>query len=326
MSKYIQSIEIQHLTPAMWAQLRRFWDESHPALPMTDTILRERIFGPSDACPEHSLCVFEGDQMIALSLLVPPRQEYTKPGDPPRGGIRWLGVHPDFRRHGRGTLLLSESCEQLRKKGAETVGFLSTPPFYIQPGVDIRAMDTIGWLTRRGFEHYRTNFNMTVDLEKFQSPSHEQIFDEMQKYPVRRARPEDRSAIEEFILREWTPGWRDEALQALTRDPIPLFVAANETEIVGFASYEVNQGNGSFGPTGVSPKHQGFGLGKRLLWATLVDMKKLGRKVSQIGWIGPVDFYYRACGAKLGPVFWGMRYDNRKGRIARPLDRTTGQQ
>lgn len=199
--------------------------------------------------------------------------------------------------------------------GATVADFLSTPPYYIQPGVDVRFTNVISWLLRRGFEHYRTNFNMTVDLQKFRCPPTEQIFPaDATGYSIRRARPDDRAAFGEFCVANWTASWRDEAWQGIRHDPVSLYLAVKPSagngkseEIVGFASYETNQCLGCFGPTGVSPAHQGHGLGKRLLWATLADMKSLGRKTSEIGWIGPADFYHRAAGATLGPVFWGMR-------------------
>jgi hypothetical protein len=124
-------------------------------------------------------------------------------------------------------------------------------------------------------------------------------------------------------MHEWTINWAREAAQGLDHDPVSLFLAirhlspqsvhkeGNGTpgaeEIVGFAAYETSQVHGSFGPAGVSPGHRSRDLGKKLLWATLADMKKLGRKASEIGWVGPVDFYYHAAAATLGPVFWQMR-------------------
>ena len=130
---------------------------------------------------------------------------------------------------------------------------------------------------------------------------------------MRRATAADRDAFREYCTRAWTPEWAAEAAQGIGHDPGSLFLAERPSghgwtkEIVGFAVYEANQCMGCFGPTGVSEEHQGHGLGRRLLWATLADMKALGRTRCEIGWVGPVDFYYRACGAVLGPVFWAMR-------------------
>ena len=54
------------------------------------------------------------------------------------------------------------------------------------------------------------------------------------------------------------------------------------------------------------------GYRRALLWATLADMKAIGRKKCQIGWIGPAEFYVRACGAVPGPEFVVMRKNLRE--------------
>ena len=301
---------LEHLSPSMAHELAEFWTASFPLHPLTDYLLAERVFGPPDASPENSLCYLDKNRnLIALSLLVPPGPEDGETGRR-IAGLRWFGVHPDHRGGGLGTALLKESCERLKSQGADAVDFLSTPPFYIQPGVDVRLTSLIAWLLHHGFEHDRTNFNMSLDLETFQPPPEEQIFaPDADGYIVRRATPGDREAFADYALRDWTAGWRDESSQGLYHDPVSLFLSLEQPGggIVGFASYETNQCLGCFGPTGVSPAHRGKGLAKRLLWATLADMQSLGRKHCEIGWVGPVDFYHRACGATLGPVFWSMR-------------------
>ena len=316
---------IKPLSPNMLPELARFWNAAFPDQALTEFLLAERVFGPRDASPENSLCYLD-DQggIIALSLIVPPGPKDPETGSRV-GGIRWFGVHPERRGAGLGHRLMEESCARLAAAGATAVDFLATPPFYIQPGVDVRQTSVIAWLLRQGFEHVRTNFNMTVDLEIFQAPSPEEIFSPDKKnYAVRRAKPEDADAFARYCLRDWTANWKEETSQGLTHDPVSLFLAVlprvgktrssphspqtpGEEEIVGFASYETGQCLGTFGPTGVSPGHRGNGLGRRLLYATLADMQALGRRSAQIGWVGPVDFYHRAAGAVIGPVFWAMR-------------------
>lgn len=315
--------ETQQLTRDMLGRLAKFWRESYPKVPMSDALLDERVFGPPDAEPENTLCVLDSDgELIALTLLVPPA-----PGRDPDelpGGIRWLGVHPDYRDRGLGVQLLEYSLEKLENLGATVVDFLTTPPFYILPGVNIQDIRLISWLMMQDFEHSGTVCNMTVDLDAARAPDNLPDLDKIwHGYKIRRATPEDRDAFEAFVEREWNADWAMEAAQGFEHDPISLFLATHPVsfttaqrgwpipskteEIVGFAVYEANQCLGSFGPTGVSHYHRSHGLGVRLLWATLDEMKRLGREKIEIGWVGPVDFYHVACGATLGPVFWKMR-------------------
>ncbi|MBI1785428.1 GNAT family N-acetyltransferase [Candidatus Sumerlaeota bacterium] len=311
--------KIEYLTPTQFVDLAGFWRESFPAHPMSFSILKERVFDPRDYHPRHALCYrAENGTLIALSLLVPPAKGGAK--NQAGGGIRWFGVHPEYRYKGLGTRLLEESAARLKKLGAGHVDFLRTPPYYIQPGVDTRQLDVISWLIKRGFGHADTHFNMTVDLGRLDLPGRGGIFAaDAAGYTVRRAEAADRPALEKHFKSHWDTGWLAETLQAFGHNPVSLFLAVKPTkpgspkeEIAGFAAYEVNQCPGCFGPTGVAPGHQGHGLGKRLLYAALMDFKELGREECEIGWIGPPDFYFRAVGARLGPTFWVMRKELRK--------------
>jgi GNAT superfamily N-acetyltransferase len=315
--------DLQPLSPDALDKLRSFWRVTHPDLRLSDALLAERVFGPPDASPDTSFCMAgQAGEITALLLIVPPVP--TRDPDVDRiGGIRWLSVHPAHRGRDVGRFLLNFACDRLQSLGATAADFVSTPPYYIRPGVDIRRTEVIAWLLQQGFHHERTLFNMTVDLKTFEPPSEDTIFaPDDGGYRIRRATTEDRLPFAQYCLHQWTVNWGREAAQGLEHDPISLFLAvrrlspetastggngAGAEEIVGFASYETSQLLGSFGPTGVTPEHRGHGLGKKLLWATLADMKALGRKQSEIAWVGPVDFYFRAAGAVLGPAFWHMR-------------------
>ena len=198
-------------------------------------------------------------------------------------------------------------CRRLGSRGVEQVRLFGTPPYYFRPGIDTRETGLIAGLLDLGWTHEATHFNMTVDLARWVSPSPAAIFDpDPQGYRVRRATPGDRAAFITYMNAAWTPTWRDESLQAYGHDPITLFLALKDEEIVGFAAYEVSQCLGGFGPTGVSPAHRGAALGRRVLWACLHDLQQAGRPACEIGWVGPVAFYHRACGAVLAPAYWFM--------------------
>lgn len=320
--------QVESLTPSMLPELLRFWNASFDLDPMNESLLAERVFGPPDARPENLLCFREaGGEITAISLLAPPSPPGAAKQTPARGpigGIRWFGVHPDWRKQGLGKQLLEESCARLKAAGAASVDLAATPPFYIRPGVDLRQTDTIVWFLRRGFSHVGTNLDMTADLSQAALPPAEEVFAPLPGgYRIRRATAADREPFARYCLSEWTENWKNEAGQGLDHDPVSLFLAVKlgssegaetgaepapgEEEIVGFASYETNQCLGSFGPTGVTPSHRGHRLGRLLLFATLIDLKALGRPVAEIGWIGPIEFYRRAAGARIGPIYSALR-------------------
>src|SRR5688572_9405172 len=67
---------------------------------------------------------------------------------------------------------------------------------------------------------------------------------------IRRANPFEQTPIREFVAKNFAIGWADEISVAYARQPVTLFVATRETEILGFAAYECTR-RGFFGPMGV---------------------------------------------------------------------------
>lgn len=310
----MKTFTIQPLTLDHLEEISGYWLAAHPNDPMTTALLRERLFGPSrlsapPALPPHSPPAFDPElilgarngagELIGIGAGVYPTREEGI------GGIRWLGAAPDCRGEGIERALADELCRRLAARGARECHLMATPPYYIRPGVDIRNTDLISEFLAAGWTHQSTHFNMSLDLSAWNPPDESRIFGpDREGYLVRRAHFHEHDTLKELILREWSVGWSEVTPLGLEHDPISVFVAELQERLVGFAAYEVDQCLGAFGPTGVDPLHQGHGLGRRLLWATLVDMKHLGRQTVQIGWVGPVGFYHRSCGAQLGPTFW----------------------
>ena len=314
----IQDLTLATLGPGDAAEVAAYWTLAHPLHPMSAPMLRLRLLDPPGADPELRLAARDGEGRLAgLAVGVYPLKEEGV------GGIRWLGVAPAWLGRGVEARLLEAMTGRLAARGASRVRLFGTPPYYLRPGVDTRETGLIATLLDLGWTHEATHFNMTVDLAGWTAPPPEAIWDaDARGYAVRRARPEDRAAFAAYMTRDWTPTWRLEAEQAFESDPITLFLAwaapgpdrgeagqaavSDGREIVGFAACEVSQCLGGFGPTGVSPAQRGARLGQRLLWACLDDLKKAGRPACEIGWVGPVSFYHRACAATLGPVYWAL--------------------
>jgi len=292
---------------------------------MGAAMLAERVFGPKDYCPENSIAYAAADGgIVGLSLIVPPQSmEIETQLGPVDGltesvaGIRWFGVDPDYYDRGIGTRMMDESCRLLIEKEASIVQMLATPPFYIRPGVDVRLTNFIDWLSLQGFQKYDENYNMNVDLRGWNSPGTDEIFDvDSGDILVRRASGGDRELLHEFCRATEVVHWEPEALLGIEHDPSSLFLAIHQSstgerigteKAIGFSVYDANQCVGCFGPTGVDPAYRGRGVGTRLLWACLLDLKNRGCPVCEIGWLGPGEFYERAVGAVAGARYCAMQ-------------------
>lgn len=290
-------------SPALLTELQVYWNQAHPYHPLVPWMLRERLFGPPSGDPEQMIAAREdaAGRLVGVAAGVWPCRPDKGPGI---GGVRWVGTLPEWAGKGLEAALLNALCDRLARRGARTLYLLATPPHYIRPGVDTRETALIETLTGLGWRQEGVHHNMTCDLAAWRSPGVPAILGaDAGGYQVRRATAADRERLRDFIERHWTVGWRDAATLGLAHDPAGVFVAERERKIVGFAAYEVDQCLGSFGPTGVAEDHRGHGLGRRLLWGCLADLQALGRPVCEIGWVGPVEFYERACGATLGPSY-----------------------
>lgn len=282
-------------------EVLHYWKQAHPLHPVEPWMLKERLFGPPPADSDLLLAARGADgRLLGLAAGVDART-----GDGV-GSVRWLGALPGPQWHAVLRGLLDEISNRLVARGAGEIHLFAVPPHYLRPGVDIRETALIAALQDMGWGHSATHFNMTCDLRAWSSPGHAAIFGEADGYRVRRADPGERDALRGLIEREWGVVWRDAALLGLAHEPVSVFVAERDGQLVGFAAYEVDQCLGSFGPTGVAREHRGHGLGARLLWSCLDDLQRKRREECQIGWVGPVRFYHRACGAVLGPVYWMM--------------------
>ena len=121
-----------------------------------------------------------------------------------------------------------------------------------------------------------------------------------QSFIIRRAQPFELSPVREFVVANFSTAWADEISVGFARQPVTVFIATIERELVGFAAYECTR-RGFFGPTGVAENAQGKGIGKALLLASLWGLREMGYVYAIIGAAGPVDFYQKTVGAIIIP-------------------------
>jgi len=121
-----------------------------------------------------------------------------------------------------------------------------------------------------------------------------------QVFSVRRAQPWEITPLRRFVEMNFSRSWADEISVGFARQPVSIFVATIDRELVGFAAYECTR-RGYFGPTGVLPTERGKGIGKALLLASLWALREMGYVYAIIGNAGPVRFYQKTVGAIVIP-------------------------
>lgn len=119
----------------------------------------------------------------------------------------------------------------------------------------------------------------------------------------------EKSFVLEWIEKQFSIFWRNEADIAFNNNPRSIFIAIKDKNIIGFACYDATVLN-FFGPTGVSDKCRGLGTGKALLIACMLDMKLKGYAYAVIGAVGPAEFYEKILSATAIPNSWPGAYSN----------------
>lgn len=120
------------------------------------------------------------------------------------------------------------------------------------------------------------------------------------EFVVQRPQPFELSIVRSFIAENFSPKWADEISIGFAHQPVSVFVATIDRELVGFAGYECTR-RGFFGPMGVIDAAQSKGTGKALLLAALWAMRELGYVYAIVGAAGPVYFYQKTVGAIVIP-------------------------
>jgi len=184
--------------------------------------------------------------------------------------LRVIAVDRAHRARGVGSALLEDS-------GASVIG--SEAGNYFIAGVPAGS-PMVNWLTKRGYrEKSRSNDLVVEQLDRFAIPPQVVRADE---------------SVLDFVEHHFGASWRFEVARATA------FVIKEGRRIIGFAAHEGNnRGLGTFGPTGVAREHRGRGLGTLLLHASLADLHRLGYTRAIIPWTGAIDFYRKACGARV---------------------------
>lgn len=95
-----------------------------------------------------------------------------------------------------------------------------------------------------------------------------------------------------WISTNFSGGWAAEADVAFSNKPRSCFIAADASEIAGFACYDATA-LGYFGPVGVAAAFRGMGIGKTLLKACLLDMRLKGYGYAIIGDVKDPEFYQK---------------------------------
>lgn len=140
--------------------------------------------------------------------------------------------------------------------------------------------------------------DMLVKL--YNLPSSRQVIADLaeQGISIQRAMAPDKVRILTWIGEKSSLAAQGEADVCFSRNPISLFLAVQNKQILGYACYNATALD-FFGPTRVLDNMQGKGLGKALLLRSLEALRDEGYAYAIIGGVGPAAFYEKCVHAIL---------------------------
>lgn len=284
----VEIVNIGYLARARLAEAEAVLAESC-AYDQASVVADEKLFGPGPTSAAQAFGAWDGNDLVGVASL----------------SARWLrllAVRPSARNHGLGTALL-QACESAARTDGQTrLSVLDQPGNYLAPGVDLRNVETISWLERRGFtrgSELRSNVLINVRDNERVTPARAAESAELaasRGYEVRRARVAERQPLLDAIASGFGGAWPYEVERALNHKPAGVHVAIKDGTYCAFAAHDGNnRGLGWFGPTGTLPAHRSQGLGEALLLACLVDVAEMHEQC-EVAWIGPRPFYDKVAG------------------------------
>ncbi len=263
----------------------QLWNICFPNEPMDSFHFETKIRESPWFSPQGCLLVTQGKSLIGFILASDHRYPSGEQYYPDIGFIECLGVHPDFRRQGVGSLLLARAFQYLKQKGCKQ---------YLISHFRV-SCDERGWIAPTPAVNFFGHFGFEIDRlnQEFGLPSNWRL-DFAQRLEVslqrrgitlRLAALEDYQILEKTI-RNWDEPWhypeQTNCAETDRKHVNTYLLAVHEGQIVGFCrlflqnqmqhydqsdwiwDVTIDRGRGSIGSLYVEPKYRSFGLGAAL--------------------------------------------------------------
>jgi len=279
-------------------QIVPLWNLCMVRDPTTQEKFRQKILLDENFDPLGSFIAELGKRIIGFSLAI--RRRYPLYGiglEEETGWVTVLFVHPDHRRKGVGTELLTRAEAFLQRNGVKQVLISPYTPNYIIPGVDIDAYaDGHQFFQTSGYKRMQKVYSMGRSLLDFY-PSEElnERCKKLKAQGISITLFESRYtvALLEFLRRDYPGDLFRLALQRLrsSSECDEILLAVKEDEVIGFSHFEGEH----FGPFAIAPSFGGRGIGTCLYYHTALHMKEKGRRNLWLAWTTghAKDFYHK---------------------------------
>jgi ribosomal protein S18 acetylase RimI-like enzyme len=156
---------------------------------------REAIDGPTYQPGDHLLAEIDG-QVVGFALT------QVSSGEPCRGSLLALGIHPGFRRRGIGRALHKAALARLRDRGAVLVQAGAGATGYLWPGVPADLPAAWSFFNALGWPAVERSFDLIRGLDDYQTPAW--VWERVRAHGtvIAQAAPGDEPRVVDFVARE----------------------------------------------------------------------------------------------------------------------------
>jgi ribosomal protein S18 acetylase RimI-like enzyme len=219
------------------------------------------------------------------------------------GSVTFVAVTPEHQRQGIGRQLVDRAVADFRRAGLQAVAAGSGSHGRIWPGVPTDQANAVAFFDALDWRKDYVVTDLVQDLQAAGLPDRLAPFSPAVGVGIELADPLDprqTAAVLEFEdthFPQWSPTFRDSGDEVLTaHDPAGTILATLLLAGPGRASrYWPLLGDdcATIGCVGVSPDHEGKGLGSALVAAATRLLAARGAGMCHIDWVVRVDFYRR---------------------------------
>lgn len=296
-------VRIRELEPVDLSLLTDFWNRNVSNDPVTQTLLKEKVFDDINFDSGLTLIAFDEEQITAFMQGIV--REYK---NELRGWIKLFATEQKYRRQGLATHLLQKIEHKMTSRHVKRIGICDSIPNYLQPGLDPFYTEAVTFVERAGYQKHGDTCNLKADLLSRDLTTDADEREARQRgILIQRATLTEQPMVDRF-LEKYFLAWKYEVNNMFKQEPIALHLAFLDENLVAFSGHNGNNFNtGWFGPMGTDPTRRGLGIGGILLKRCLQDIKEQGLEAAIIPWVGPIPFYMHYVNAAVHRVFW--RYE-----------------
>lgn len=229
------------------------------------------------------------------------------------GWISVLFVHPEVRRQGIGSQLLTRALDFFREKERKEIWCSSYTPNYFAPGVDLDVHpEAVSFFEKHGFVEAAEAIGMAGTILNMEMPAEVNAAEERLRsegMTVQFLEPKLVFRFLAFLERnfpgDWTRAARERLMMGAALDDF--LIVLKDGEVVGYCQYEGEH----FGPFGVCEELRGQKIGSILFYRAAKRMRAKGYQHIWVAWTGgeAKRFYERA----------GMRVNRRHAIMKKTL-------